>query len=45
MVWWCGRGFINDLLYYLDVGEGGGRRMIGELEPGRWGSPDVVVMR
>ena len=27
------------------LGMGGGRRMIGELEPGLWGSPGVVVMR
>ena len=37
----CGRGFVNHVLYYLDVGGRG----IGELEPGHWRSLDVVLIR
>ena len=36
-------GVLNVVLYYQDVGVGGrgGGRRIGELGPGRWGSPSV----
>ena len=37
---------MNDVLYYLAVGVGGGGgRRIGEVEPNHWGSPGLVFMR
>ena len=36
-------GFINDVLYHLEVGVGGVSR-IGELGPGHWGSHGLVLV-
>ena len=41
--WWCVGGWvINDVLYYLGLGGGGGGLVM--VGPGHWGSPGLVLV-